>query len=188
MVEHTDIEGTRAPVSLFTQAPIHQLNERYRSVGKQKDVSSLMSRALAGFIGTIPMTIFMLLMHRLLPNWQKYALPPEAITHELSERIDLDKYMNKQQLLAATLVSHFGYGTVMGMLYGMMMYRLSLSTMVKGILWGLAVWAVSYLGLLPALGISQSAEKEPWKRIALMIGAHVIWGASLGAIERQTQR
>ena len=42
--------------------------------------------ALAGVIATVPMTLFMLLMHRLLPKWQQYALPPERITTRLAKR------------------------------------------------------------------------------------------------------
>ncbi len=139
---------------------------------------SLVQGAVVGFVATIPMTLFMLLMHRLLPKWQKYALPPEAITHELSERVDLAKHMDKPLLLGATVVSHFAYGTVMGMIYSVTAQRLPLPAILKGILFGVGVWVGSYLGLLPALNISQSGDKEPWRRILLMIGAHIIWGAS----------
>jgi len=145
---------------------------------------TLVQGAVAGFVATIPMTLFMLLMHRFLPNWQKYALPPEAITDELSERVDLDEHMDKPQLLAATLVSHFGYGAVMGMLYSVTVPRLPLPSVLKGILFGLGVWVASYLGLLPALNISQSGDKEPWRRVLLMIAAHIIWGTSMGMMDR----
>ena len=51
---------------------------------------SLFLGAIAGFLGTIPMTIFMLAMHRFLPKWQRYALPPQKITEELADRADLE--------------------------------------------------------------------------------------------------
>jgi hypothetical protein len=44
----------------------------------------------------------------------------------------------------------------------------------------MAVWAGSYLGLLPAAGILPSATRDYPERNAVMIGAHVVWGAALG--------
>src|SRR5262249_36443677 len=51
---------------------------------------------------------------------------------------------------------------------------------VKGTAYGLAVWAGSYLGLLPALGILSPATRHPPRRTALMIAAHVVFGSALG--------
>ena len=52
---------------------------------------------------------------------------------------------------------------------------------LAGACYGLAVWAGSYLGLLPALGVLKPATEHPVRRIALMIAAHLVWGAALGA-------
>ena len=150
--------------------------------GTQLNVPLLSSGALAGLIATIPMTLFMLLMHRLLPRWQKYALPPERITHELSERAGTDKFLDKPRLLGATLVSHFGYGAFMGTLYGMLRKRVKLPAAVKGSIFGVIIWAGSYLGWLPAMDMAAAGTEEPLRRNALMIGAHVIWGATTGII------
>jgi hypothetical protein len=66
---------------------------------------------LAGFVATIPMTIFMLATQRFLPKGQRYALPPEIITKELTQRAHMRQHMSKRQIVGATLVSHFGYGS-----------------------------------------------------------------------------
>jgi putative membrane protein len=78
---------------------------------------SWLQGAIAGFIGTVPMTVFMLTTQRFLPHGQRYALPPEIITKELAHRAHVRHHMNKQAILAATLVSHLGYGATMGLLY-----------------------------------------------------------------------
>ena len=44
------------------------------------------------------------------------------------------------------------------------------------------VWVASYLGLLPAMRILTPATEHPARRNALMISAHVIWGACLGVL------
>ena len=69
----------------------------------QDRVLPLLRGATAGFIGTIPMTIFMLAMHRFLPKWQRYALPPEEITDELADRASLEKHMDQQERVGAAL-------------------------------------------------------------------------------------
>src|SRR5437762_3412788 len=127
----------------------------------QSDNTPLLQGAVAGFLGTVPMTVFMLATQRFLPKGQRYDLPPEIITKELAERADFKQHMNKPQILGATLVSHFGYGAAMGMLYSPLIKRMPLPAAVKGILFGLMVWVASYLGLLPLMGVSASAGDEP---------------------------
>ena len=60
--------------------------------------------------------------------------------------------------------------------------REPMSDVGKGIAFGLGVWTASYLGLLPALGILKPATQHPLRRNLLMIGAHVVWGASLAGL------
>jgi uncharacterized membrane protein YagU involved in acid resistance len=140
------------------------------------------SSTLAGFIATLPMTIFMLLTQRYLPRGQRYNLPPEIIVKDLAQRAHIKQHMNKPQILAATLVSHFGYGATMGLLYLPLSKKLSLPTAIKGSIFGLLIWAASYLGLLPLLGLSENAPREPGRRNLMMIAAHLIWGSSLALI------
>lgn len=145
---------------------------------------AFLKSALSGFVATLPMTIFMLATQRFLPKRQQYELPPEMITKELAHRAHVRHHLNKQLILGATTASHFGYGAAMGAAYGPLQKRVPLPTIVQGVLYGLLVWAASYLGLLPLLGISASGHKEPMRRNLMMIAAHVVWGASMGAMAR----
>jgi uncharacterized membrane protein YagU involved in acid resistance len=145
---------------------------------------ALLKGALAGFVATLPMTIFMLVTQRFLPKRQQYELPPEMITKDLAHRAHIRHHLNKQLILGATTASHFGYGAAMGAAYGPLQKRVPLPTIAQGVLYGLLVWAASYLGLLPLLGISASGHKEPVRRNLMMIAAHIVWGASLGAMAR----
>ena len=138
--------------------------------------------ALAGFLGTAPMTVFMLATQRFLPKGQQYELPPELIIKDLARRVHVRHHMNKVQILAATLVSHFGYGAVMGALYSPLAKKLPLPAVLKGAIFGVAVWASSYIGLLPLLGISESAHQEPVRRNLMMIAAHLVWGSAMGLV------
>ncbi len=137
--------------------------------------------AIAGLIATGPMTLFMLATQRLLPKEHQYALPPEIITGELAQRMNVRPHLNKPQLLGATLVSHFSYGTGMGMLYSPLS-KIPLPGAIKGMLFGVMVWAASYLVVLPMIGMSESGHREPGLRNLMMISAHVVWGSVMGAV------
>lgn len=153
-------------------------NQNNRAVQSER---ALLKGTLAGFVATLPMTIFMLATQRFLPKRQQYRLPPEMITSELAHRAHIRHRLNKQLVLGATLASHFGYGAAMGAAYGPLHRRVPLPAIAQGVLFGLIVWATSYLGLLPLLGISASGHREPVRRNLMMIAAHTVWGASMGA-------
>lgn len=140
----------------------------------------LQAGTVAGFIATVPMTIFMLLMHSLLPRWQKSALPPEEITEEMAERAQIDLKQDKVKLLSLSLVAHFSYGASMGSLYALLTRKISLPAVLKGTLFGLVIWTASYLGWLPLGRFSSAAPEETLQRNLLMIVAHVIWGSVTG--------
>lgn len=133
--------------------------------------------ALAGFLATLPMTAAMVAMHRRLPPEEQYPLPPNEMTVEAAEKVGVRDAMDEpEEELGATLAAHFGFGTAAGALYVPVASELPLPSLVKGSLFGLVVWSVSYLGLLPAAGLLTPATRHPARRNALMIAANVLWG------------
>lgn len=135
--------------------------------------------ACAGLIATVPMTGFMLTAHRALPEHERYALPPEQITTVLLNRSGIEAPpVGKPAHMLATGVAHLAYGAVAGGLYGGALGRKA--GPASGVLYGLSVWAGSYLALLPSQNILRPATEHPWRRNVLMIVAHVVWGGTLG--------
>jgi uncharacterized membrane protein YagU involved in acid resistance len=151
------------------------------------DVSfrKLVEGAAAGLIATAPMSVFMLIGWTLLPQREKYPLPPRLITEEITERIGIDDRLSENQLVGFTIFSHFGYGALFGLLYALFEERMSMHFSLKGVVAGLALWIGSYLGWLPALGILRPAAQHPWRRNLLMIVAHVVWGVTLSVLTRK---
>jgi len=145
----------------------------------------LLKGALAGFVATVPMSLSMLIGWMLLPRREKYHLPPRLITEEITERVGIEDEMSEDQLIVATVASHFGYGALVGSIYALFEQRLPIYSGFKGVLAGLTIWAGSYLGWLPALDILPPATKHPWRRNLMMILAHVVWGATLGAVTQK---
>ena len=152
-------------------------------------MNKILLGVLAGLAATAPMSLAMKLMHEQLPHEERYPLPPRQVTEGLAEKVGVREDLGEEERKAATWVSHFAYGTACGALYGALSgERPDEHPVLAGVGFGLAVWAGSYLGWLPAAGIIAPATEHPARRNALMIAAHVVWGATTGlALERLSE-
>lgn len=145
-------------------------------------MNRIMIGALAGCVATIPMTALMVALHRRLPIQERYPLPPHEITSHFIEEAGEEEHLNTPEHKAASLAAHYGFGTALGALYGTFESRVPGPPAVKGLVYGLAAWAGSYLGWLPALGILRPATQHPARRNAMMIGGHLLWGVTMAAL------
>jgi hypothetical protein len=157
--------------------------------------SALPNGLISGLAATAPMTAAMELLHRRLPPHERYPLPPRQITQRLTRKVGVERELDEPGHWALSLVSHFAYGGAAGGVYAYAAERLIPRSPQRGasvppVAWGagfgavygLMVWAASYLGLLPAAGLMAPATRHPARRNALMIVAHLIWGATLGVL------
>jgi hypothetical protein len=137
--------------------------------------------ALAGLFATVPMTIVMETLHRFLPQEERYPLPPRQVAMEVAEDTGLEKRMDESERTRFTLASHFAFGSAAGALCGPVAERME-RPLLSGACLGFAVWAGNYLGLLPAVRLLTPATEHPVRRSALMITAHLVWGATLALL------
>lgn len=146
-------------------------------------LAPVINGGLAGLLATAPMTAVMKLLHRQLPRHERQYLPPRQITMRLARWAKVAQHLDdEKEQKAATYVSHFGYGTTVGSLYGLACASGMRPGVGSGLVYGMLVWAGSYLGLLPALGILSPATRHPPRRTLLMIAAHLVWGSTLGLL------
>src|SRR5215213_1770248 len=139
--------------------------------------------ALAGLGATGPRTLAMKLMHGRLPREERYPLPPRQVTEGLAEKAGVNEHLDEEEREAATWVSHVAYGAACGALYGAVSgEKVDEHPLLAGAGFGLAVWAGSYLGWLPAAGVIAPATEHPPRRTALMIAAHAVWGATAAVV------
>ena len=144
--------------------------------------TTILLGAAAGFAATAPMSAAMKAMKGQLPWYQRYALPPLQVVRRASRAVGLDDHADDQAHELMTGVAHFGYGAACGAIYAAAVSPLRLVGVITGVLFGLVVWTVSYMGVMPALGLFPHASREPDRRNLLMIVAHVVWGATLGGM------
>jgi hypothetical protein len=131
--------------------------------------SRLMVGAIAGIAATVAMTATMRRLHGNLPAAERYPLPPREITQRL-----MPVSASDDELRDSSLLAHFGYGAVVGALFAASGTRKGDAV---GAVLGAGVWALSYFGWVPGFGVLRPANKHPARRNALMICAHLVWGA-----------
>src|SRR5258708_30396409 len=81
-----------------------------------------------------------------------------------------------------TLAFHVGYAALTGAVFSTIAPRRTAAGAVSGALFGLGVWATSYVGWLPVSGVRQPITYDPVARTGLMIAAHLAWGAAAGLV------
>lgn len=135
---------------------------------------------IAGFVATLPMTMAMRRVHARLPPAERYpATPRELIDSATGDALA------EQQARDTTLAAHYVYGAASGALVAAAFPRLGPAT---GAVAGVAVWAGSYLGWIPAAGLLKPATDHPARRNAMMIGAHLVWGAATALVLEELSR
>jgi uncharacterized membrane protein YagU involved in acid resistance len=140
---------------------------------------ALATGAAAGAAASIPMSWAMELMHRFLPPEERHALPPREITERMTRALGIRKHLDQEQRLWLSLAAHMGYGAGVGAIYAAIAAHVPGRPLLKGTTFGVMVWAGSYLGLLPAMGVMSPATQHPMRRNALMIVAHLVFGSAL---------
>jgi hypothetical protein len=150
-----------------------------------KQPQKLLLGALAGIIATVPMTFVMTIWHRRLPWWQRYPLPPRIITDRLLTRAPLPSGLVPPPSPGRALAAHFAFGAAAGSIYACLSPALRHRYPLQaGVLYALGIWGGSYLGWVPATGAMAPATRQPMARTAMMIAAHIVWGATLGSTMR----
>jgi uncharacterized membrane protein YagU involved in acid resistance len=137
--------------------------------------SRLVIGAVAGFVGTMAMTSAMRRLHARLPAGERYPLTPREI-------VDAAAGPPNEAAKDLTVVTHFLYGAACGALLAAAEPRPSKRL---GAASGAVIWLASYMGWIPALNLLKPATRHPFRRNALMISVHFVWGTATAAAMRE---
>lgn len=164
-----------------------EVARRLRPVPSPDDaVDTSAAGAVAGALAAVPMLGVMALLNRTLPGYSKeHRLPPMKITRRVAEESGIVDDLPPPGQQAAGFAAHLGFGGATGSIFGQLAARfprLARRPVASGIGFGLLVWAVSYAGWLPGLGLFPPAHRRTPRRNATIILAHVAWGALLGPL------
>ena len=148
-------------------------------------IRSLLVGSLAGIASTAVMSVPIVIGDRvgLIDR-----MPPEVVHDQVIERATEETDVAPPANAAVWTVSHLAYGAVCGALYEAIPGSLRPDRLVTGVLYGLIVWAVGYLGYLPALHLYPSVKRDSGTRSAIMIGAHILFGGTLAGLTSLRRR
>ena len=142
-------------------------------------MSAVVRGAVAGIVATGAMSAVMLAFRR-----QMGEQPPDEIVSDAAHAAGLDPTETQEDVLAS--FAHAAFGATNGAVFALLpRYG---PAPLRGVAQAMAVWAVSYQGWVPALGILPAATRDKPGRPAVMIAAHVVFGAVLGAVEDRMRR
>ncbi|MEH1166963.1 DUF6789 family protein [Micromonospora sp. CPCC 205539] len=134
--------------------------------------------ALAGVGATVAMT-GVLAVGRRLGGYPEQ--PPKRLVRRFARRAGMSARRQSPGVRAAWPLAHFGFGAAYGAGYALAVRRSSAS---RGIAAGLGLWASSYLGWVPALGLLPPPQRDDPARAVTTFAAHVVYGAVLGVIAK----
>ena len=140
-------------------------------------MSGILRGALAGVVATVPMSAVMLAGDRFVGRQ-----PPEAIVRGVLEATPGE--VPEAAVGPLVLAAHLGFGAALGAVSALLPGR----GPAKGVTLALAVYAASYQGWVPALGVLPRATRDRPGRPAVMVVAHVVHGVVLGALEDRLAR
>ncbi len=131
--------------------------------------------AVAGLVAAGPMLLVMEALKR-----PESPVPPHRVGLRIGATAGVVQPMTPLERRVFTGVSHFAYGAGAAAPFGLVTPRGPAAGAVAGAAWGLAVWAASYSGWLPAAGILPPPWRRSTRRNANLIAAHVAWGVLVG--------
>lgn len=155
-------------------SPVQQGDTMYllRAVGRG---------AVAGTVATLAMSVPMLAATR-LGIVRRQA--PEQITDRLLQRAGLTEDVRSDSARDALAAgNHLLFGAVGGIGFALLARRLppTIPPIAAGVAFALTIWTVSYAGWAPALRLMPPLDDDEPARPAVMLGAHLVYGAVLGA-------
>jgi hypothetical protein len=151
----------------------------------QRDVQAVLDGALGGALGTAGMSGLM------LPAGKAGLMgehPPDKIAGAALEAVGIHEPDEEAQDAVASVL-HLGFGMGCGALFGLLHCRMPFRVHggLHGMLFATIIWAASYQGWIPALGIMPPASKDRPDRPRVMFVAHLLYGALLGiVVERRS--
>ncbi|MBI4495122.1 MAG: hypothetical protein HY690_20295 [Chloroflexi bacterium] len=148
-------------------------------------MNQLARGVLAGVLATLPMTAVIA-----AGRWARllWTPPPVEITARAQQQTGVGQRLPEPAFQVSWLAAHLGYGAACGLVYTLARRLLPRSPLAAGLAFGGAVWGVSYLGLMPALGLYPWPEQDSRSRTGVMIAAHGVYGMALAEAARRLSR
>jgi putative membrane protein len=145
---------------------------------------SILKGALAGLIGGLAGAGAKVVAEQIFPPRIEGQIPPPVV---LAEQMAGHPLAHGEKKIATESI-HWAFGALAGAVYGVMVeYEPSLGAW-RGAAFGITLNKITHETLLPKMGLSSPAERQPaWERISEWI-SHAAYGVVTDAVRRATRR
>jgi hypothetical protein len=140
----------------------------------------------AGLAGTVVIHQLRTLNEKLAPRTMVPMAedPGKFMVQRAEERLPdkAQEQVSEQVENAASMAVHFAYGATMGALYALLrphaadLLHAKQLVVRDGALVGVGVWALGYLGWLPALRLTPAVHRQSVPQVVLSIVQHALYG------------
>lgn len=113
------------------------------------------------------------------------APPPAQITARAARKTGTRQALSQPAFTVSWLAAHFSFGAAAGEGYALLRPLLPQSPILAGLMYGTALWAANYMGVLPALGLYPEPGEDSNSRMAVMIASHAVYGIATAAVEQR---
>lgn len=110
--------------------------------------------------------------------------PATVVTAEkLTESVTGSALAPEKKKMAEPIV-HYGFGALVGALYGALARKMPLLTLGAGTVYGAAVWLLADEVAVPALGLGKTPAETPLKKHLQALGTHLVYGLTTEGVRR----
>lgn len=109
------------------------------------------------------------------------------LANKISRNVAGHKIKEENKETAGSIV-HYGFGTSVGALFGLLNLYLPQKKIASGLLYGVGVWAIADNVLVPLMGLSKGPLKQSFKTQAYALTSHLVYGGALSTLLKQEQK
>lgn len=145
-------------------------------------MNALVRGGIAGLLATATMSCTMWLGTK---AGLLHTPPPKKITKRAAQKAGVHPHLLPPETFTVSwMASHAAFGALTGVIFAAVRPLMPRSAVTGGLLYGAIVWAVNYLGIMPALGLFSLPDKHPRSQDAVMLAAHGVYGITLAELDR----
>jgi uncharacterized membrane protein YagU involved in acid resistance len=142
-------------------------------------------------VGGAVMTVLMTeIAPRLVPDELLPSRPAPLRVIDRAEELTGSQAAPREEKVAA-LTAHLGYSAASGAAYALLAPSLrsrDVPAPAAGAAFGLLVWAISFEGLLPALGVMPRTTQHPSVRWPAPLAGHAVFGVVTAVVTQGLER
>src|SRR5579875_436948 len=105
--------------------------------------------------------------------------PPKQISARAARKVGLPPRKAPETFQAAWIGAHYGYGTAFALVNDILWRRWVSKSPAFAVLYGVLLWAVSYFGIMPMMGLLPPPHRDSLRRQGVMVVAHLVYSFAL---------